>query len=102
MGICLLKIVFSKQEINYSKSVIILITLLITLQIRHAEIPFLSVFADRADGSNPTATVIRKRVHTLVWTLFLLIGPSKKRIYDLCITKKESRQETITKLPFIS
>jgi hypothetical protein len=34
-----------------------LITLLITLQIRHAGMPFLSVFANRADGSNPTAPV---------------------------------------------
>jgi len=30
---------------------------LITLQNRHAGMPFLSVFADRADGSNPTAPV---------------------------------------------
>jgi hypothetical protein len=37
-----------------------LITLLITPQIRHAGMPFLSVFTDRADGSNPTAPVIKK------------------------------------------
>ena len=32
-----------------------LITLLITLQNRYVGMPFLSVFSDRADGSNPTA-----------------------------------------------
>jgi len=57
---CLLKIAFSKQEKNSSRYVIILITLLITLRIQHAGMPFLSVFVDRADGSNPTAPVKRK------------------------------------------
>ena len=39
-----------------------LITLLITLQSRHAGMPFLSVLTDRADGSNPTAPVKEKNL----------------------------------------
>jgi hypothetical protein len=34
-----------------------------TLQIRHAGMPFLSVFADRAGDANPTAPVHAKKVH---------------------------------------
>ena len=52
------------KDVSFSKTIrdacFILITHLITLQIRHAGRTFLSVFADRVDGSNPTAPVEKK------------------------------------------
>ena len=47
----------SISETIQSVENVILITLLITLERRHAGMPFLSVLESRADGSNPTAPV---------------------------------------------